>query len=184
MNDQAVTQTETKTYQLGGRTFTVLPVVARQEKWLWPLIKPLFQKGETITVEDIFTLMGESITKISAILLIPDGQTQVQKVRAGVAGLEQLETWLDETVSVSELGPVIADFFASGQQWKILTGLAGPLRPQPTSGSTTPSAPLPMEISSAPNGSGPTSDSASAGGSLSEPGSDRPSSAPSLVSVG
>jgi len=176
------TQTETQTYQLGGRTFTVLPVVARQEKWLWPLIKPLFQKGETITVEDIFTLMGESITKISAILLIPDGQTQVQKVRAGVAGLEQLETWLDETVSVSELGPVIADFFASGQQWKMVTGLAGPLR-QATTGSTRPSASSPMEISSAPNGSGPTSDSASAGGSLSEPGSDRPSSAPSLVSA-
>jgi len=177
------TQTETQTYQLGGRTFTVLPVVARQEKWLWPLIKPLFQKGETITVEDIFTLMGESITKISAILLIPDGQTQVQKVRAGVAGLEQLETWLDETVSVSELGPVIADFFASGQQWKMLTGLAGPLRSQ-TIGSTTPSVALPTETSSEPTGSGSTPGSVSAGASSSEPGSARPLSVLSLVSAG
>jgi hypothetical protein len=181
--EQAATQSETKTYQLGGRTFTALPVVARQEKWLWPLIKPLFQQGETITVQDIFAVMGESITKIAAILLIPEGQTQVQKVRAGEAGLHQLETWLDETVSVADLGPVIADFFASGQQWKILTGLAGPLH-HPTTGLTTPSVSLPMATSIEPNGSGPMSDSANRDGRSNEAGSAAPSNAPSLVSAG
>jgi hypothetical protein len=181
--EQTVTQTETKTYQIGGRAFTVLPVVARQEKWLWPLIKPLFQKGESITVDDIFGMMEQSITKIAAILLIPDGQTQAQKVRAGVAGIEQLEAWLDETVSVSELGPAVADFFASGQQWKILTGLAGPLRPQPTSGSTTPSAPLPMATSSERSGSGSTPVSANAPATCNADGSAVPWKGLSLVSA-
>lgn len=176
------TQTETRTYQIGGRTFTAPPVVARQEKWLWPIIKPLFVKGETITADDIFTIMGDSITKIAAIVLVGDGQTQTQKVRAGWSAVEQLESWLDETVSVSELGPVIADFFASGQQWKMLTGLAGPLRSQ-TTGSTRPSGSLPMATSSAPTGSGHTSDSASVSENLSEPGSDKLLSAPSLVSA-
>ena len=125
--EQTTTSTESQTYQIGGRTFTVRPVVARQEKWLWPLMKPLFQKGESITVEDIFAVMGDSITRMAAILLLAEGQTQPEKVRAGLAGVDQLEAWLDETVSVSELGPVIADFFASGQQWKLFTGLAGPL---------------------------------------------------------
>jgi hypothetical protein len=181
--EQAATQSETKTYQLGGRTFTALPVVARQEKWLWPLIKPLFQQGETITVQDIFAVMGESITKIAAILLIPEGQTQVQKVRAGEAGLHQLETWLDETVSVADLGPVIADFFASGQQWKLLTGLAGPLR-QPTTGSTPPSVSSPMAISSGPNGSGSMPGLVTVDAISNEAGSARPSSAPSWASAG
>lgn len=177
------TAVETQTYQLAGRRFTVAPVVARQEKWLWPLMKPLFQKGETIQAEDIFTLMETSITRLAAILLIPEDQTQVQKVRAGLAGMEQLEAWLEETVSVAELGPVVADFFASGQQWKMVTGLAGPLR-QKTTGSMPPSASSPTATSSGPTGSGSMSDCATPSAILNEPGSGAPSSAPSLVSAG
>jgi|CXWL01.1.fsa_nt_gi hypothetical protein len=182
--EQTTTSTESQTYQIGGRTFTVRPVVARQEKWLWPLMKPLFQKGESITVEDIFAVMGDSITRMAAILLLAEGQTQPEKVRAGLAGVDQLEAWLDETVSVSELGPVIADFFASGQQWKLFTGLAGPLHHSATTGSTRPSALWPMATSSEPTGSGRTSDSASADAISSEAGSAVPWSAPSSVSVG
>lgn len=182
--EQRTTTTEAHQYQIGGRMFTVPPVVARQEKWLWPLMKPLFQKGESITVDDIFAIMGESITRLAAILLVADGQTQPEKVRAGLTGLDQLEAWLDETVSVSELGPVMADFFASGQQWKLFTGLAGPLRHPATTGSTRPSAPLPMATSSEPTGSGPTSDSATVSTISGEPGSVAPWSEPSSVSVG
>ncbi len=153
------TQTETKTYQIGGRTFTALPVVARQEKWLWPIMRELFIKGDKLSPDDIFGLMADQITRIAAILLIPEGQTQAQKARAGILGVELLDAWLEETVSVSELGPVIADFFTSGQQWKMFQGLAGPMsRILMTTGSTKPSAPSPTETSSAPNGSGTTSD--------------------------
>lgn len=181
--DQTLTQTETKTYQIGGRAFTVLPVVARQEKWLWPVLQPLFQKGETITVEDILALMGNSITRIAAILLLAEGQTQPEKVRAGLAGVEQLEAWIEETVSVSELGPVVADFFASGQQWKLFTGLAGPLRHSTTTGSTTRSAPLPMAIADGPSGSGVTSDLVIASAISSEVGSAGRWNGPSSVSA-
>jgi len=181
--EQTVTQTETKTYQIAGRAFTVLPVVARQEKWLWPYLKSMFAKGESITADDIFSMMSESITAICAILLIPDGQTQPEKVRAGIDAVRALDVWLDETVTVSELGPVVADFFASGQQWKILTGLAGPLRPQPTSGSTTPSAPLPMATSSERSGSGSTPVSANAPATCNADGSAVPWKGLSLVSA-
>lgn len=176
-------QTETKTYQIGGRTFTALPMVARQEKWLWPHIKTLFQKGEGITTDDIFSLMTDSLTRIAAILLIQEGQTQVQKVRAGMAGVEQLEAWMEETVSVSELGPVVADFFSSGQQWKILQGLAGPLH-RATTGLTKPYAPSQTETSSEPNGSGHTSALVTVDSRCNADGSAAPSSEPSLVSAG
>lgn len=182
--EYTTTQTETPTYQIGGRTFTAPPVVARQEKWLWPLIKPLFQKGETISVDDILGIMEASITRLAAIVLLADGQTQPEKVRAGLAGVDQLEAWLDETVSVSELGPVMADFFASGQQWKLLTGLAGPLRLSQTTGSTRPSVLWPMAISPEPTGSGHTSDSATPSATSNEAGSAAPLNGPSLVSVG
>lgn len=152
------TQTEAKSYQIGGRTFTALPVVARQEKWLWPIMREMFRKGETLTPDDIFSLMNEHITRIAAILLIADGQTQVQKARAGLAGVEQLEAWLEESVSVSELGQVISDFFTSGQQWKMFQGLAGPMVSSlTTTGSTKPSAPSQTETYAEPNGSGITS---------------------------
>ena len=176
------TETHVGMYTIGGRRFTVSPVVARQEKWLWPLIKPMFAKGESITADDIFSLMTESITRIAAILLIPEGSTQAQKARAGIEGVEQLERWLDESVSVSELGPVVADFFASGQQWKMLTGLAGPLRLQ-TTGSTRPSASSPTEILSEPSGSGSTSDSVTADGLSNAPSNETRSSEPFLLSV-
>jgi hypothetical protein len=183
MHAQTETTIPVRTYQLGGRTFTALPVVARQEKWLWPLIKPLFQRGAAITAEDIFTMMEDSITRIAAILLLADGQTQPEKVRAGWSGVEQLEAWLDETVSVAELGPVVADFFTSGQQWRVLTGLACPLLHQ-TTGSTSPSAPWPTETSSKRNGSGHMSDSASPDAILRDAGNVAPPSGPSLDSVG
>lgn len=177
------TQTDTKTYLIGGRTFTALPVVARQEKWLWPYIKPMFAKGEAITTDDIFTLMTDSLTRIAAILLIQEGQTQVQKVRAGLAAVEQLEAWFDETVSVAELGPVVADFFSSGQQWKIIQGLAGPLH-RTTTGSTPPSAPSQTETSGEPNGFGHTSDLVTVDSRSNADGSAAPSSAPYSRSVG
>lgn len=171
------TQTETKTYQIGGRNFTALPVVARQEKWLWPIMRQLFIKGDHLSPDDIFGLMADQITRIAAILLIPEGQTQAQKARAGILGVELLDAWLEETVSVSELGPVIADFFTSGQQWKMFQGLAGPMS-LTTTGSMTPSAPSPTETSSAPNGSGTTSDLVTIGSRSNVDGSAVRSSAP------
>ncbi len=168
-----------QTYQIGGRTFTALPVVARQEKWLWPIMRQMFIKGDNLSADDIFGLMAEQITRIAAILLIPDGQTQVQKARAGIAGVEQLESWLDESVSVSELGPVIADFFTSGQQWKMFQGLAGPMSNRMTTGSTTPWSPSQTETSSAPNGSGPMFDFVNIDSRSSVDGSAVPLSAPS-----
>ena len=170
-------------YQIGGRRFTAPPVVAWQEKQLWPLVKPLFMKGESITAEDVFALMGDSITRLAAIVLVADGQTQAQKVRAGLDGLRALDAWLEETVSVVDLGPVIADFFGSGQQWKILAGLAGPLRSRMTTGSTTPSVSSPTATLGAPPGSGVMSDLATPGAISSAPESAAPPSAPSLVSV-
>ncbi len=173
-----------KTYQIGGRVFTAPPIVARQEKWLWPILKPFFVKSGQLTDDDIVSLLGESLTRVAAIILVPEGQTQAEKVRAGWAGVEALEAWMDESVTVAALAPVFSDFFSSGQPWTLLIALAKLVPPGPTTGSTTPSAPLPTATSSKPSGSGPTSGSATPAGISSDSGSAAVPSAPSLVSAG
>lgn len=170
-------------YEIGGRAFTVRPPVARQEKWIWPILKPLFEKGDHISADDILAMMTDSVVRLSAILLIPDGMNQAEKVRAGWAAVEKLEAWLDESISVSELGPVVSDFFTSGQQWKIFAGLASPFLKMMT-GSMTPSASSPMETSLKPSGSGRTCDSPNPNAIGAVNGSEDLRSEPSLVSVG
>jgi hypothetical protein len=173
-----------RTYCLADRRFTMPPLVARQEKQLWPILKPLFAKGDGIEAQDIVTLLAESIVRICAIVLVPEGITQAEKARGGDEAIQQLEDWLEMTVSVGALGPVVADFFDSGQQWTMLAGLAAPLRlHRPTTGSTIPSAPLPTATSSEPTGSGITSVLASASGISNGTGSGGPLNAPSLPSA-
>lgn len=171
------------TYSLADRRFTMPPLVARQEKQLWPILKPLFTKGDGIEAADILTLLGESIVRICAIVLVPEGIAQAAKAQGGDRAVQELEAWLDCSVSVSDLGPVVADFFDSGQHWKMLGGLAAPLRLHKTTGSTMPSAPSPTATSSEPSGFGTTSGSVSPSGIWNGSGNGAPANAPSLDSA-
>ena len=171
-------------YSLADRRFTMPPLVARQEKQLWPILKPLFAKSDGMDAQDIIALLAESIVRICAIVLVPDGITQAAKAQGGERAVQELEEWMESSVSISELGPVVADFFDSGQQWKMLAGLAAPLRlHRQTTGSTTPFAPSPTATSSEPTGSGTTSGSVSANGMWNGNGNGGPLNAPSLGSA-
>ncbi len=173
-----------QTYSLGDRRFTMPPLVARQEKQLWPILKPLFAKRDGIDAQDIIALLADSIVRICAIVLVPEGISQADKAAGGDRAVQDLEAWMDVSVSMSDLGPVVADFFDSGQQWRMLKGLAAPLRlTPPTTGSTMPSAPSPTAMSSGPTGSGTTSDLANPSDIWNGNGNGGPLNAPSLDSA-
>ncbi len=176
---------DTKSYELGGRTFQVPPVVAWQEKLLFPLLKPLYF-STTVEPEAVIQVIGDQLSRVAAILLVPVGQTQAQKRAAGSAGVAELEAWLESTTTFTDQMPVVRDFFRSGQPVQMLTGLAGIFVPlnSVTTGSTNSSPPSPMATPGEPTGSGAMSSLLMPSRSSSDNGSGEPQNAPSLVSAG
>ena len=102
-----------KTYKIGGRTFYQVPLVAGQQQWLYLALSGIVLGG--LTHEDMLTLLYGRATELTAILLIEQGRTQAEKVRGGREQVKELEDWLGATVQVSDLTPVLRDFFDSGQ---------------------------------------------------------------------
>jgi hypothetical protein len=104
---------EKKTYTIGGRTFYQVPLVAGQQQWLYLALSGIVLHG--LTHEDMLKLLYGRATELAAILLIDEGRTQAEKVQGGREQVKELEDWLGATVQVSDLTPVLRDFFDSGQ---------------------------------------------------------------------
>ena len=173
-------ETTQKTYQIGGRRFWVAPIVARQEQWLWPILRPMYLQGESIMGEQILSLLVDQVTRVSAILLIPDGMTQEGKCVSGLRGVDELQAWLDSTVNLEALAPVLRDFFTSGHVATISRGVFGIMAASlPTAGSSAPSASSAAATSPAPTGSGATSALLMPDPILSASRSDKPPISPS-----
>jgi hypothetical protein len=145
---------ERKTYEIGGRRFYQEPLIAIQDKWIWPIIKDLMFRDMTGT--ELLDLAMERGTEIASIVLIEEGQTPADKKKAGLVGVMQLQDWLDSRVC--EFSEVIADFFVSGQLQRLALRMAKVLpRPSQMTGLIVPSSFSAAETSNVPNGSGVTS---------------------------
>jgi hypothetical protein len=169
-------------YELGGRRFSLPPMVARQEKQLWKIVKPLLAHGNSVEASTLVSVLEESLTRVCAIVLVPEGMPQATKTPDAI---DELEAWLEGAVSYADLGQVVADFFASGQLGRMLAGITAPLRlvPPTMTGLTKPSAPSPTETSQKLNGSGDMSDLVNVAPILSANGSGGPLNAPSWGSA-
>jgi len=113
---------EKQTYEIGGKTFYQVPLVAGQQQWLYLALSGVVLGG--LTHEDMLRLLYGRATELAAILLIEEGQTQAQKVRGGADQVKTLEDWLGATVKVSDLTPVLRDFFDSGQLPELMGSVA------------------------------------------------------------
>lgn len=173
-----------KTYTIAGATFTAPPPVARQEKWILVLMREFFKDGKSISESEIIGVLSQWISRIAAILLVPDNTAQATKVEGGIQEVERLEAWLDTHATMEELGAVASDFFTSGRLLKLIQGVMQPMRQFATLTPSMPSsARSPMGTFSGASGSGRTSDSTSVAPTSSAVGSGDLPSAPSLGSA-
>jgi hypothetical protein len=110
-------------YIIAGKTFSQQPVTLGQARWLLTRFKgyPLF----ALKPEDLVGLIGEQVSALCAIVLIEDGQTLLDKVKAGAAGLTALEAWLDAHAQPEEVAQVVRDFFDLGQLRRAMGLLPG-----------------------------------------------------------
>jgi hypothetical protein len=109
---------ERNTYTIAGKSFYQQPLVLGQARMLLARFKgyPLFD----MKIHDLVGMLGEQVSAICAIVLIEEGQTVVEKFKAGANGIADLEAWLDAHAQPQEVAQVVNDFFDSKQLFRAM----------------------------------------------------------------
>ncbi|MGA2332586.1 MAG: hypothetical protein ABSG75_12575 [Syntrophales bacterium] len=92
-----------KEYQIGDKTFVQRPLLIGQ---VIPLVENL--QGieiDSIDAKSIMRALGPRLTRILAVVLIPEGVKVKDRV------LEDIESYLDEFLSITTAMEIISDFF-------------------------------------------------------------------------
>lgn len=116
-----------KEYTIADRTFYQDELVYGQLSMLRDCLKkyPI----DSLTHEHLIDLVLGDVTSLLAVVLIPMGQTQQEKVRAGSEAVKELEAWLNEHLRPSDAEKMVPDFFALNPVEKMTlgfqSGLAG-----------------------------------------------------------
>lgn len=149
---------QARAYVIGGRTYRLEPASYRQHRWLaeGPLKGVDFSAG--LSHVEIQTLLTDHAPEILGLVLIAEGQTREQKVRAGLPAARELAEQIECTLTPEEVRPIAEDFFACNgfRNWAFFVDFRKVAASMPAAGmgngSTRPSASSPA----APSPSAPT----------------------------
>lgn len=151
--DQRDQTVPARTYVIGGRTYRLEPASYRQHRWLaqGPLQGLDFSTG--LSHAEIQTLLTDHAPEILGIVLLAEGQTREQKVRAGLPAARELAELIECTLTPEEVRPIAEDFFTLNgfRNWAFFVDFRKVAASMPAAGiengSTRPSASLPPATS-------------------------------------
>ena len=133
---------EQKIYQIADRRFYQEELVFGTEVWL----RDEVFHGTSVTAlsqAQLWAMLQECGMMFMAIVLIEEGQTQADKVKAGLPAVMELRDWFNAHVRPREVMEYVNDFFGwnLGNLWLLVDAKA--VRPRET-GSPSPSSSLVM----------------------------------------
>lgn len=99
-------------YTIGGVRYRLEPASYRQHRWLAEGPLKGVDLSEGLSHVAMLTLLTDHAPEILGIVLIPEGQTREEKVRAGLPAARQLAEQIDCTLTPEEVRPIAEDFFA------------------------------------------------------------------------
>ena len=124
-------------YQIGERSFRLSDLKIGQTRWIMQIVKgySIFD----LTPQRLMELFSDHLATMLAIVLVEEGMTQPEKIRAGMEGVRALAAWFDEHMEPEVCAEVLRDFLESGRLQKALMLLDVTRLTKPTtlSGSTT-----------------------------------------------
>ena len=98
-----------KQYTIAERLFTQQELVLGQIQFIK---QRLSQYDVTsLTKAQVVELVIDEGPALLAIVLIPQGQTRADKVKAGWAAIKELEAWLQAHATTAEVAAIASDFF-------------------------------------------------------------------------
>ena len=98
-----------KQYTIAERLFTQQELVLGQIQFIK---QRLSQYDVTsLTKAQVVELVIDEGPALLAIVLIPQGQTRADKVKAGWAAIKELEAWLQAPATTAEVAAIASDFF-------------------------------------------------------------------------
>jgi hypothetical protein len=107
-----------KVYIVGGRNYVQEPLVLGQWKQLLTTIK-LPDDGKSISTQTIFSIIGENIVNVVAILLREEGKPLREK------GVEELAENIGFEMSIDTATEVLDDFFLMNDIGLIMKAIEG-----------------------------------------------------------
>lgn len=110
-----------KRYTIAGREFYQAKLVYGQLQQLRKRLAGYSLSGMTADV--VMTLLIDEIPGLLAIVLIPIGYSQADKVLAGRKAVEELEEWFTVHMSLDDAMPVVKDFFALNHAANLTRGM-------------------------------------------------------------
>jgi hypothetical protein len=100
---------EPQFYEIAGRRFAMHRMVWGQHAWLMKECKGL--NLEDVDIAAVMSMVGDKLTTLMAIALVDEGQEQADKVKAGMAAVQNLREWLDGHMLPEDAEPIVRDFF-------------------------------------------------------------------------
>ena len=101
-----------KTYCIGDQRYRLEPASYRQHRWLAEGPLKGVDLSEGLSHVAMLTLLTDHAPEILGIVLIAEGQTREEKVRAGLSAARALAEQIDCTLTPEEVRPIAEDFFA------------------------------------------------------------------------
>lgn len=137
------THTLPGTYLIGEQRYRLEPASYRQHRWLaeGPLKGVDFSDG--LSHVEIQSLLTDHAPEILGIVLIPEGQTREEKVRAGLPAARALAERIECTLTPEEVRPIAEDFFVCNgfKNWAFFVDFRKVAGSMPAAGTETGSTP-------------------------------------------
>ena len=108
-----------KQYTVAGKAFMLHDLKIGQTRWIMQVVKGY--SVFSLSPQKLLELFSEHLTTLLAIVLVEQGKTQQEKIRAGWDGIRTLAAWFDENMDPDVCAEVLRDFLESGRLQKAMT---------------------------------------------------------------